>query len=93
MRGSKREVEYEAPTVEYETPSSAEPETPRAKPSNAFDPGYCWCGKRVLGCTGNPTKVNVYGPKAVMFICPTGRDESSITKELYELARKAGLVS
>lgn len=87
MRKPRSEVDFETPVVEYETPRR------ETAPPNAFDAGHCWCGKRIHGCTGNPTLVRIIDAVTTVYVCPHGRDETSITPKLHEAARKAGLVS
>jgi hypothetical protein len=84
---SEHEIDYEVPEVEYEAPVR------ETRPRDSFDAGHCWCGKRIAGCTGNPTKVIRLDAVSTVYVCPNGRDETQITKELYEAAKKAGLVS
>lgn len=91
---SEHEIDYEAPEVSFETPV-VEYERPVAKKPvpNIFDAGWCWCGKRVPGCTGNPTLVRKIDAVSIVYVCPNGRDETSIKPRLFEAAKKAGLVS
>lgn len=89
---SEHEVDYETAVVEkYEIPTQ---NVGTYKTSaDTFDADYCWCGKRVPGCNGNPTRVVKLDAKNQMFVCPYGRDETSVKPKLFDLARKAGLVS
>lgn len=88
------DVQFEAPTVEFETPVAEVEKPVSRKPArNTFDAGWCWCGKRVPGCTGNPTLVRKIDAVSIVYVCPHGRDETSIKPRLFEAAKKAGLVS
>lgn len=92
---SEHEIDYEAPEVSFETPMVEQVEKPvsRKPARNTFDAGWCWCGKRVPGCTGNPTLVRKIDAVSIVYVCPHGRDETSIKPRLFEAAKKAGLVS
>ena len=84
---SEHEIDYEVSEVEYETPVR------ESRVRGTFDAGWCWCGKRVPGCTGNPTRVLRVDAVSTVYYCPNGRDETQIDKKLFEAAKKAGLVS
>ena len=83
------EVDYETPAVEFETPRR---ETKTAA-SSTCAPGFCWCGKKAPGCDGSPTTVtNLWGDQ-YLYVCPNGRDRTSVDRKVFEAAVDAGLVS
>lgn len=84
---NRGEVEFETPVVEYETPVR------RLRPPDTFDAGYCWCGKAIGGCKGDPTLVRKIDAVTTVYVCPHGRDETSVKPRVFEAAKKAGLVS
>lgn len=93
MTRKKREIDYESPEVQFEAPE-VDFETPaRVTHPDSFDPGECWCGKKRPGCTGNPTVVRHLWGKQYQFVCPFGRDRSSVESKVFEAAKRAGLVS
>ena len=87
MRKPRNEIDFETNEIEYETPVR------ESRVRDTFDAGWCWCGKRVPGCTGNPTRVLHVDAVSTVYYCPNGRDETQIDKKLFEAAKKAGLVS
>lgn len=101
MKKKKREIEYEVNGVEYETPV-LEPESgsyehdlcsEEVAPKTDFDAGYCWCGKKMRGCKGNPTKLLRNQNGVLQFVCPFSSRMASAPAKVFETARKAGLLT
>lgn len=90
MKKKKREIEYEWHEVEYETPVREEVGLVL---KTDFDAGYCWCGKKMRGCKGNPTKLLRNQNGVLQFVCPFSSRMASAPAKVFETAREAGLLT
>ena len=95
MSKDKREVLYEAPSIEYETPKKKKRDKPAEQEGVAVflkELGGCWCGKDVPGCDGSGSRVTNLWGKYYNFTCPNGHNNTDVNSTIRQAAIKAGLV-
>jgi len=97
MSKDKDEVEYETPTLEYETPKKKKRDKPAEYQQGGIDAflqelGGCWCGKNVPGCDGSGSRVTNLWGKHYNYTCPNGKNNTRVNPTIRQAAINAGLV-
>ncbi len=86
--GERRTPRYETADA---TPSE-KPKRTRRRKDTFSHAGGCWCGKGKAGCDGTPTTVRILSDGVPLFICPFGRDNSSVPAAVRAGAVEAGII-